>query len=134
VSDCCLTPTQRLFSYIMARTSYFSMRWWWGPLCTRSTGLDKFCIVLVHWNNSPRIDMSPYSDTLCWFRANQSLLFLLKDACLAKKQKYEFHSIWFEPIENRTNDLQQSMRARLPLHHWSGLKSNRPGTKQHIEA
>jgi hypothetical protein len=27
VSDCCLTPTQHLFSYIMARTSYFSMRW-----------------------------------------------------------------------------------------------------------
>jgi len=28
VSDCCLTPTQQFFSYIMARTSYFSMRWW----------------------------------------------------------------------------------------------------------
>jgi hypothetical protein len=23
-----------IFSYIMARTSYFSMRWWWSPLCT----------------------------------------------------------------------------------------------------
>ena len=33
-------------------------------------------LVLVHWNNSPRIDMSPHSDTLSWFRANQSLLFL----------------------------------------------------------
>jgi len=21
----------------MARTSYISMRWWWCPLCTRST-------------------------------------------------------------------------------------------------
>jgi len=35
VSDCCLMPPQQLFSYIMARTSYFSMRWWWGSLCTR---------------------------------------------------------------------------------------------------
>ena len=33
--------------------------------------------MLVHWNNSPRVDMSPNSDTLFWFRAIQSLLFLL---------------------------------------------------------
>ena len=37
VSYCCLTPIQQFFSYIMARTSRFSMRWWWGPLCTRPT-------------------------------------------------------------------------------------------------
>ena len=35
LSDCCLTPTQQLFSYIMASTSSFSKKWWWGPLCTR---------------------------------------------------------------------------------------------------
>ena len=34
-------------------------------------------IVLAHWNNSPLVDMSLHSDTLFWFRANQSLLFLL---------------------------------------------------------
>ena len=28
-------------------------------------------IVLVHWNNSPRIFMSPHSELLSWFRANQ---------------------------------------------------------------
>ena len=33
-------------------------------------------IVLIHWNNSPLIDMSPHSATLSWFRANQSFLFL----------------------------------------------------------
>ena len=38
-------------------------------------------IVLTHWNNSPWIDMSPHSDTLAWFRANQSLLFLLNAPC-----------------------------------------------------
>jgi len=34
-------------------------------------------IVLAPWNNSPRINTSPHSDTLYWFRANQSLLILL---------------------------------------------------------
>jgi hypothetical protein len=37
VSDWCLAQTQQFFSVIMARTSSFSMRWWWGPLCTRPT-------------------------------------------------------------------------------------------------
>jgi len=31
--------------------------------------------------------MSLHSGTLFWFRANQSLLFLLNDACLAEKQQ-----------------------------------------------
>jgi hypothetical protein len=31
--------------------------------------------------------MLVYSDTLFWFRANQSLLFLLNAACLAEKQQ-----------------------------------------------
>jgi hypothetical protein len=44
-------------------------------------------IVLAHWNNIPRIDMLPHSDTLSWFRANQSLLFLLIAAWLAEKQQ-----------------------------------------------
>ena len=62
-------------------------------------------IVLAHSNNSPRIHMSPHSDTSFWFRkvnistlmvfrnqrrrrfrVNQSLLFLLNVAYLADKQ------------------------------------------------
>ena len=31
--------------------------------------------------------MSPHSDTLSWFRAFQSLLFLLNAACLVEKQQ-----------------------------------------------
>ena len=42
--------------------------------------------MLAHWNNRPQIDMSPHSDTLSLFRANQSLLFLLNAAYLAEKQ------------------------------------------------
>ena len=59
------------------------MRWWWGLLCARSW----IFIVLSHCNNSPRVDMSLYSDTLFWFRANQSLFLLLNAACLAVKQQ-----------------------------------------------
>jgi hypothetical protein len=43
-------------------------------------------IVLAHWNNNPQVEMSLHSDTLFWFRANQSLLFLRNAACLAEKQ------------------------------------------------
>ena len=39
-------------------------------------------IVLGHWNKIMRVDMSIHSDTLFWFWANQSLLFLLNAACL----------------------------------------------------
>jgi hypothetical protein len=49
---------------------------------------------LLLWNastkwsdNSHWVDMSLHSDTLFWFRANQSLLFLLNAAFLAKKQQ-----------------------------------------------
>jgi hypothetical protein len=43
--------------------------------------------VLAHWNNSTRVDMSLHWDTLFWFQANQSLLFLLSTVCLAEKQQ-----------------------------------------------
>ena len=43
--------------------------------------------MLAHWNNSPRVEMSLHSDTLYWFRANQSLLFLRNAAWLAEKQQ-----------------------------------------------
>jgi hypothetical protein len=47
-------------------------------------------------NNSHWVDMSLHSDTLFWFRANQSLLFLLNAAFLAKKQQIPilYYFIW----------------------------------------
>jgi hypothetical protein len=33
--------------------------------------LSSIFIVLAHQNNSLRVDMSPHSDTLSWFRASQ---------------------------------------------------------------
>ena len=48
--------------------------------------LSWIIIVLAHWNNSLRVDMSLHSDTLSWFRANQRMLFLLNAASLVEKQ------------------------------------------------
>ena len=47
-------------------------------------------------NNSHWVDMSLHSDTLFWFRANQSLLFLLNAAFLAEKQQIPilFYFVW----------------------------------------
>ena len=36
--------------------------------------------------------MLHHSNTFSWFRANQSLLFLLNDACLSKKQQIQISS------------------------------------------
>ena len=44
-------------------------------------------MIMSAWYYSLRVDMSLYSDTLSWFRANQSLLLLLNAACLAEKQQ-----------------------------------------------
>ena len=79
---CCLMSNQQFFNYFMARTNYISMRWWWCPLSTTPTCLVGFVfIVLAHWNDSPQVDMSPHTDTLSWYWANQSLLLLLNAVC-----------------------------------------------------
>jgi hypothetical protein len=57
----------------------------------RTTGVkwwQKLTLPLARWaNNSHWVDMSLHSNTLFWFRANQSLLFLLNAAFLAEKQQ-----------------------------------------------
>ena len=49
--------------------------------------LSRIFIAIPHWNKSQQRDMSPYLDTLSWFRANQSLLLFLNAACFAEKQQ-----------------------------------------------
>ena len=43
--------------------------------------LNCIFIVLAHWNNRPRVDMSLHLDTLPWFRATQSLFLHLIARC-----------------------------------------------------
>jgi len=66
VSDCCLTSSEKIFNYIIARTSYICMRWSWCPwclLCTRTTCLAGFLIVLLTETTVRRKTMSLHSDT-----------------------------------------------------------------------
>jgi hypothetical protein len=42
-------------------------------------------IIIALTETTPRVDISLHSDTLFWFRDNQSLLFLLSAACLVEK-------------------------------------------------
>jgi len=42
VSDYSLAPCELCFRYIIARTSYISMRWWWCSLYSRPTCLVGF--------------------------------------------------------------------------------------------
>ena len=58
-----------VFSYIMPWDDYDDVRF----VLDQHAVLD-FYSANRHWNNSPRVDMSLHSDTLFWFRANQSLL------------------------------------------------------------
>ena len=46
VIDCCSTPSEQLFNYIISRRSYFLMRWWWCLFCTDI--LSWIIIVLAH--------------------------------------------------------------------------------------
>jgi hypothetical protein len=67
VSDCYLRPIQQLFSYIE------QINYQWDDDEVRFV-LDQHAeldfIVLAHWNNNSRIDISLHSDTSFWLRAN----------------------------------------------------------------
>jgi hypothetical protein len=81
-------PTLQFFSYI----NHVENKLIFNEMMMKSAlhytnMLCRIFILLAHCNNSPRIDMSPHSDTLSWFWANQSFLFLLNNVCLAEKQQ-----------------------------------------------
>jgi hypothetical protein len=79
-----------------------SMRWWlWlYPPWTRPTPLVGLCLVLSHWNKSPRKDMSLHWDTyypdfeptsLCSY--NVLTMIFLKNCSLALSNNHSFHCI-----------------------------------------
>ena len=41
-----------------------------------------------------------------------------------RSNKYQFYSLWFDPIRARTHNLSHSRRACKPLHHRCGILSN----------
>ena len=71
------TAKHAIFQLNYDQNKLHLMRWWWCSLCTRQIR----------------------SNTLPWFRANQSLL------------KYQFHSLWFDPTGAQTHNLPHSRRT-----------------------
>ena len=71
--DRCLSFGHCVVYYTVARTSYSSTVWSWHPLCSKIACLVG-TLVLAHWKNSPRVDMSVQSNTI-W--ANHSVLLLI---------------------------------------------------------
>ena len=41
-----------------------------------------------------------------------------------RSNKYQFCSLWFDPIRTRTHDLPHSRQARKPLHHQCGYRGH----------
>jgi len=88
VSDCCLTPTRQWFMQLYhSENKLIFNEMMMRSILYKTNTLSSIVIVLSHWNNIPRVDMSLHSDTLSWFRANQPLFFLLNVACLVWKQQ-----------------------------------------------
>ena len=90
-----------------------------------TNALSWIFIVLAHWNNCPRVDISLHSNTLFWFRADQPLLFLLNDVWATNTN----FSLWFDPTRDRTYDLPHSRWARLPLRHRCGSREDSQNVK-----
>jgi hypothetical protein len=70
-------------------------------------------IVLAHWNNSPRVEMSLHWDTLFWFWANQSAF--SPYCCVLSGEATHINFIVFDLTRStgaRTRDLLHSRRAR----------------------
>jgi len=82
VSDWVSEWVSEFFGYVMARTGYIRLDYDISIITDQPAQLD---FLLAHWNNSPQINISLYSNTLFWFQVSPFLLLLQNVACLAEK-------------------------------------------------
>ena len=89
----------------------------------KTNTLSWICIVLAHWSNSLRLDISPHSDTLSWFRVNKYLLSLL-NAELININFIVFHLTrsGFQPTICRTRGEHTNLTPLMwYFTHWSNI-------------
>jgi hypothetical protein len=114
VSDCCLTPNEQLFNYIMVSTCYIQ----WndnGVLCTRPTGLIGFFSPISLKQGSMVRHVYLLGPII--LIQNQELfdLYTLKLCVYQRSSKlYLFHRRWLDQISVRTNDLSYSRLIVTP--------------------
>ena len=87
VSDCCLTPTHHFFQLYHDENNFF-----FNEMMMRPALYNYKTLSLIFYSasslNQKSVDRHvPHSDTLSWFRVNQSLLTLLTAVCLVEKQQ-----------------------------------------------
>ena len=136
MSGCCLTPSEQLFSHIMARTSYI----WWDDddvcfVLDQYAHLD-FFLVLAHWNNSQWVDRLHHSDKLSWFRVNQSLLILRNAVCLEKKPQISIllYLVWHGQNLNLGSSAINESTLTIKLLMWLNFVQNTVITERIIMA
>ena len=97
--------------------------------------------MLVHWKNSPWVNTLSHSDTLSWFRAKQSVLFLLNSACLEEKQQISslLSLVWLDrdsypQSKTRCESMEEKIKTK---HIWYNLILHRAmwtiGQCHHVE-
>ena len=115
-SDCCLTPIQQFFSYmyIMARTSLFSMRWWWGPLVLdQHAELDFYSVSSLKQQFAGRHG-TPFGHIIL---IPSQPVFVLSSECWAEKQQIpiSYSLVWPDRGSNpRSTTLEASTLTITP--------------------
>jgi hypothetical protein len=75
-----LTKSWKCSYYLCSKVQTTSWKYSYR-LCSKVLTKSWIYKALAHWNNNQRVDMSLHSDTLFWFRTNQSLLSLGNRKC-----------------------------------------------------
>ena len=119
VSDCCLASTQQFFQLYHGENKLIFNEMMMRSALFQTNTLSCIFIVLAHWNNTPRIDMSPHLDTIA-FEPTSRCSFFLMLRVYWRSNKYQFHSLLFYPIGARTHDPPNSKQAHYPLHYRCG--------------
>ena len=79
-------------------------------------------LVLVHWNNSPRVDISLQSDTLFWFRASAVMLRLSINWKSIKKTCFYFLVQYTRKCINSTHLSNKPIQLCVIYSKWKKIK------------